>query len=172
MKANAIATAVIELILGLFIFMRPEATGSALMSMLGTFILLFGIIHIVSFLVDHEIHFSYFQLVMGIAAAVVGLLFLTRPMLLAGFISLILALFIIAGSINELERAIRLREFGYSQWWLAAMVAVITLFLGISLILFPGFYGEMLMRAIGIFLMVEAISDLLTIHRITLYTRS
>ena len=45
--------------------------------------------------------------------------------------------------------------------------AVVTLVLAITIVIYPALYGDMLMMAIGIVMIVEAVSDLLGIHRLS-----
>ena len=47
-----------------------------------------------------------------------------------------------------------------------------TLLLALSIVLFPGVYGDMLMMVIGILLIVESVSDLLAIRRLSHFSHN
>lgn len=46
-----------------------------------------------------------------------------------------------------------------------------TLVLAVTIVLYPTLYGDMLMMAIGIVMIIEAVSDLLGIHRLSKFIK-
>ena len=90
---------------------------------------------------------------------------------LMDFLIIVLGLAIAVGSAGSLKRALNLRAFGYSYWWISLVVAMATLIVALTFVFCPEVYGALLMQIIGIILIVEAIGDLLTIHRLSRIAR-
>ena len=74
-------------------------------------------------------------------------------------------------SICGIKRAFTLKNYGFERWFLMLISAVVTLVLAITIVIYPALYGDMLMMAIGIVMIVEAVSDLLGIHRLSKFVK-
>ena len=74
-------------------------------------------------------------------------------------------------SICGVKRAFTLKSYGFERWYLMLISAVVTLVLAITIVIHPALYGDMLMMAIGIVMIVEAVSDLLGIHRLSKFIK-
>ena len=111
------------------------------------------------------------ELIIGIAAASFGVFSLLNPGFLMDFLIIVLGLAIAVGSAGSLKRALNLRAFGYSYWWISLVVAMATLIVALTFVFCPEVYGALLMQIIGIILIIEAIGDLLTIHRLSRIAR-
>lgn len=166
-KFSAILTALVELVFGLFLFLNPTASQFALCTLVGVGILFFGLFSIISYVMNHEIYWDHAQLLVGICAVIVAIIFFVNPAILFGIIGTVLGLFIIYSAIREIRRAMTLRSFGYPQWWSALLAGIVFILFGFSLLFFPNLYGNLLMQFIGAFLVIEAIADLLTVHKIS-----
>ncbi|MBQ8092226.1 MAG: DUF308 domain-containing protein [Clostridia bacterium] len=171
-KINAILTALVELVLGIFLILNPTASQFALCSLVGCGILIYGVFSIITYIRNHEGYWDHARLIAGICAVIVALIFFANPGFLFGFVGTIIGFFIIVSAFGEIRRAMTLNAFGFDQWWVALISGIVFICFGISLVFFPGFYGNLLMRVIGVFLVLEAVSDLLTVHRITVFAKN
>lgn len=165
-KLNAILTAVGELIIGIFLVLNPAASKSVISKIVGVLLLIYGILNIFTYLRNHEHFWDHARLVWGIGAVIIALLFLFSPNTIIRFIGSILGICIVLSACSQILRSLTLRAFKDSQWWTALLIGVIFFLLGFSLILFPRIYGNLLIQFIGAFLLIEAVSDLLTIFKI------
>ena len=170
-KVNAILTACLELLLGIFLLINPHASQIALCSLIGISILAFGLFSIISYVAARKDTLDSLTLAAGVLATAVGLLFLFNPPLLFDFIAIVLGVFVIVCAAGEIRRSLTLRHFGYQRWALSLIAGLVVLGFGLSLLFASSFYGDLLMMAIGIILVVSAVSDLLTIHRLSRLTK-
>ena len=170
-KANALLTAVLELILGLFLILNPHASQLALCTLIGIAILAFGVFSILSYVAARSTAMDVLTLCAGILAAGAGVLFLFNPAMLADFIATVLGLFVIVCAAGEIRRALTMHRFGYRYWYLSMIAGAAILLFGFSLIFAGSFYGDLLMMYIGIVLVISAVADLLSIWRLSRLTR-
>ena len=56
-------------------------------------------------------------------------------------------------------------------WWVPMLLSCATLLVALSIVFMPQLYGNMLMMVIGAILIVEAVSDLVSIHRLSSFAR-
>jgi len=162
-KLNAILTAVGELIIGILLVLNPSVS-ELICKIIGILLLIYGVLNIFAYLRNHEHFWDRARLVLGIGAVIIALLFMFKPRTIIAFIGSILGIFLSACS--QILRSLTLRAFKDSQWWTALLIGVIFFLLGFSLVLFPRIYGNLLIQFIGAFLLIEAVSDLLTIFKI------
>lgn len=61
-------------------------------------------------------------------------------------------------SICGIKRAFTLKSYGFERWYLMLISAIVTLVLAVTIVLYPTLYGDMLMMAIGIVMIIEAVA--------------
>ena len=71
-----------------------------------------------------------------------------------------------------MRRSVLLSSFGYSRWWLSLTVSVLCVVLGILVLLFPSLFGNILLMALGIALVLGGIADIVTICKVSKFRKS
>ena len=171
LKLNATLASVVYLVLGIVLLVAPTTSKNLLCTLVVVVVLIYGTFNLLSFLMDRDFGGLSVELIIGIAAAAFGVFSLLNPGFLMDFLIIVLGLAIAVGSAGSLKRALNLRAFGYSYWWISLVVAMATLIVALTFVFCPEVYGALLMQIIGIILIVEAIGDLLTIHRLSRIAR-
>lgn len=166
-KLNSILTAVGEIILGVILIFKPTASKSVICVIAGVGLLIYGVLGIFAYLQNHKFFWDHARLIFGIVAIVLGLIFLFWPRFILSFLGRILGMCLTASACSQILRSLTLRAFHFGQWWTTFLIGILFVVLGLSLILFPVVYGNLLMQFIGVFLVIEAVSDLLTVRRIS-----
>ena len=111
------------------------------------------------------------ELLIGLCATAFGAYSLFSPDFLSKFLFIVLGLLIMVSSICGIKRAFTLKSYGFERWYLMLISAIVTLVLAVTIVLYPTLYGDMLMMAIGIVMIIEAVSDLLGIHRLSKFIK-
>ena len=166
-RLNASLAALAYLILGVVLLLLPNTSKRVLCTLVGIGVTAYGLFSILGFLLDRETDGLSVELVIGVAALAFGLFSLLNSSFLMDFLIISLGLVIAVSSVSSIKRALNLKNFGYSYWWVSLAVAVVTLVVALTFVFCPGVYGDLLMRIIGSILIVESIGDLLTIHRLS-----
>lgn len=159
--------AIVELLLGLLLALAPNTSSRLLCTLVGVVVLAYGAFNILSYVLDRGMSAYTFELLLGILAAAFGVFVLCNKDFIIKFLFIVLGLVVLVSSIAGIKRALNLRAFGYSRWWAAMMSASATCLIALSIILFPKLYGNMALMIIGLMLIVEAVSDLLSIRRLS-----
>lgn len=156
--------AVVYLLLGLLMIVAPNTSRKLLCTLVGAGILVYGLLSIVPFVMSRGEKRFTFDLLIGVCALAFGLFSLINRTFLMDFLFTALGVVVCVTSVCGISRALNLRYFGFARWWAPLCMNLATLVLALCIIFFPGFFGNMLMVAMGVILVVEAVSDLISIH--------
>ena len=156
--------AVVYLLLGLLMVVAPNTSRRLLCTLVGVGIMVYGLLSIVPFLMSKGEKRFTFDLLIGICALAFGLFSLINRTFLMDFLFTALGVVVCVTSVCSISRALNLRYFGFVRWWAPLCANLATLVIALCVIFFPGFFGNMMMMAMGIILVVEAVSDLISIH--------
>lgn len=162
-------SAVIHIILGLLLIFMPDISRRLLCMLFGTGVSVYGLLNIVSYMLEKGESTYTPTLFLGICALALGVFSLFNPTFLIGFLFTIIALIVIIASVGGVRRALHLHRFGFIRWRVPLACSLITLLLALSVILFPSLYGNLLMMACGMLLTFGGICDLLSIHYLNEY---
>ena len=170
-KISFVLTAVVDLILGVILLFAPEHVTDVLVMLISAGITIYGVFNILSFIFSRGMTAYSFELLIGICATAFGAYSLFSPDFLAKFLFIVLGLLIMVSSICGIKRAFTLKSYGFERWYLMLISAIVTLVLAVTIVIYPTLYGDMLMMAIGIVMIIEAVSDLLGIHRLSKFVK-
>lgn len=160
-QTNALFSAVLYALLGLFLLLWPERSTSVLCTLTGWVLVLSGASDILQFLrhrdgtLDSAVH-----LVVGVILCSVGIWLISRPTLIAVIIPRIIGVLICVHGCNDLSGAFTLRKSTSSRWTAALVLGIVTLVLGLVLVLSPFETFTAVVRVIGLFLLYDGLSDL------------
>lgn len=161
MRVSYLLAAILYIAFGLVLLLWPKTTGDILCFMFGLILLVYGAITIISFFVHDSRLGSYrFELVIGIVAAALGILFLVNPTFVLNIFPVILGLYIMVDASLNLKRALDLKRMDYGRWWIALLLAALSIALGALILLRPGFIANFITRLIGGVLIYNGLADL------------
>ncbi|MBQ8618355.1 MAG: DUF308 domain-containing protein [Clostridia bacterium] len=163
--------AMIYVILGLLLIFMPNTSRKLLCTLVGAGITAYGLLNIISALTSKGEQSYTPALLLGVCALAFGVFSLIQPTFLMDFLFTVIGLLIVLASINGIRRALRLRSFGFIRWWAVLTCALVTLALALSVIFFPGLYGNLLLMICGVLLAADGVSDLVSIHYLNGYLR-
>ena len=170
-KLSFTIAAVVYLALGILLLLAPNTSRKLLCTLIGAGVSVYGLMGILSFVMDRGSGAYTLELLIGVCALAFGVFSLINPTFLMDFLFTVLGLVVIVTSVSGLKRALNLRTFGYSRWWVPMLLSCATLLVALSIVFMPQLYGNMLMMVIGAILIVEAVSDLVSIHRLSSFAR-
>lgn len=153
--------AALTLILGILLIMIPGVAAGALVSVLGWILLVFGILYLV--MAFRAGQFTVELLATGLLALASGLVLLIRPGLLVSLCGIVLGLFLVIHGFQGLRQARQSKAMGY-DWKPTMVVAAIKLVMGGLVVLNPFSTAALLLRIAGIFLVLDALGDLLLVR--------
>lgn len=165
-KLSFLSAPLVYVILGLILILRPTATANFIFSAAGLLLLVYGGFTVARFFLQGGV--SQFDLVFGLAAAVVGGLLLAHPSFLMDFIFIILGVYVLADGLVNLKRGLDLRQYGYAGWTYTLAMSGVSVLLGIFILWQQGHLAQaVLLRAIGCIFLYEGILNLVSLHAVS-----
>lgn len=146
---------------GVILFLWPDLSVRIACMMLGIILVLMGVVHLMNhFRAPAGTLIRQAELAFAIVFAAVGIWIVLKPDFLAGLIPVIMGILLILHGGNDLRQAIILGKAKYAYWWLALLLAILTVAAGCVLIWNPFAATSLAVKVIGAFLVYDGASDL------------
>ncbi|WP_035767471.1 HdeD family acid-resistance protein [Butyrivibrio sp. NC2002] len=168
LKTNFFIDAIILVVVGLILVFLPGTTLTILTKAIGVLILVAGIASVASGIIKKEQNMltRNSSLGMGLIVSVVGLWILINPHFFESIIPIIAGVIILFSGLMNLGEAISLSRSKYSNWWVALILAVLTILVGAFLLFRPVIALSYVVQLIGGALIYNGISNLWIVSRI------
>ena len=164
LKKNMILLAVFYLILGIILVLFPEGSGYAICYLIGGLTIIYGIFHLVLYQRTKSPFVTYrYDLVQGVIGLAIGIYVIIVPEILIETLPVVLGVVVMIDSIVKIQNAWDLKRMGYDRWWLVMIGALVTLVFGLLMVFYPFTVYLSVIVFVGISLIVNGVSDLITI---------
>ena len=157
-----ILIAVIFFLFGILLIEKPGLSIDLISILLGIVVILTSLMSIVKFISDStKIHYYRVELFFGIIGILLGCLIIFNPFSWFNFFIIGFGIFMIIEGLLDLKYALFFKKNKEEIWPLNIGIAVVSILLGIILILNP-FSGVMMFtKALGIFIMANAVLNII-----------
>lgn len=160
-EKNSIGISVLMLILAIFLIIAPISSSITAIYMFGIFIVVDGIMHIVSYCkAKEEARLMNFEFAEGILSILSGILIMISAEYLIVFLPILLAVWIITKSIIKMQISLNIRTDMQSNWVLVLVFSIISLLIGIFILINPMF-GYITISIMGIFLAIYEVLNII-----------
>lgn len=167
LKVNYSLSAVICVILGIVLLVWPGQSTQVVCMILGIVLGGFGIIQIILYLATKEkTMVSHSMMMLGIVLAVIGGWIVLKPDTIIKAIPMIVGILIVIHGLHNAVQAIDLKKMQYDNWWVALLLSLLTIALGVVLICNPFTVVDTVVRLIGAFLIYDGLSDMWILSRV------
>lgn len=153
---------ILFVLIGLFLFIKPDTTIATISYILGGFLLLLGIISVIKyFRSDYGINPFDFDLVYGVLVIMGGMVLIINPTLLASIFPAILGVWIIINAVTKFQYFLLLKKMGIEDWKYTLLIAILTFIWGIILLINPLEAVLAVTQVIGVFIIIYAVLDII-----------
>lgn len=167
-KTNVMVSALICVALGIILVVWPGLSVRMVCMAIGVVLVINGISRLMNFIFGRDGSiFSQMNLVMGIIITVIGGWILFQPNTIIAMIPILVGIIIVIHGINNLQQTVSLCQSRYDKWWVALLLALITIGFGVLLIFNPFAAVDTLIRFIGLFLIYDGASDIWIMSRVS-----
>ncbi len=167
-KTNVMVSAFICMTLGIILVVWPGLSVKVVCMAIGVVLLIPGISRLMNFIFGRDGSvFSQMNLIMGIIITVIGGWILFQPGTIIAMIPILVGIIIVIHGINNLQQTMSLCQSRYDKWWVALLLALVTIGFGVLLIFNPFAAVDTLIRFIGIFLIYDGVSDIWIMSRVS-----
>lgn len=145
---------------GLTVLCRAGVPEHAFMLAGGVLMIGFGIVRILGYFSKDILQLAFqFDLILGIASAVLGCYMIWDPQA-AGHIIMVLGVFFLIDALSKVQTAIDARRIGVERWWLILGVALAAVVIGVLVVLTEFQDFHMVSRLIGANLAIDGVLNL------------
>ena len=167
LKVNYSLSALICVILGIVLLIWPGQSTQVVCMILGIVLGGFGILQIILYLATREkTMVSHSMMMLGIVLAVIGVWIVLKPDTIIKAIPMIVGILIVIHGLHNGVQAIDLKKMQYDNWWVALLLSLLTIVLGVVLICNPFTIMDTVVRLIGAFLIYDGLSDMWILSRL------
>lgn len=157
----AIMMSICMLVLGVLTIIWPRISAVAVCYILGAVCIGTGIYEIVRyFKLGFVGLFFRYDLALGIFSILAGILLVIHPLGAAAFLPIVVGIYIVMGSIFDIQVSVEMRRIGIGNWVLSLVLGIIGTIFAFFLILNPFDGISVLMIYIGISLIIGSIQNL------------
>mgnify|MGYP001851277977 FL=1 len=164
-------TAVLMIVFGLMLVINPGGAVLLVCRLLGLVLAVTGLVFcLTAFSGRYEPAgkgLDLLHLVPGIFLAAAGLFILFRPGVVVGFAGILFAVILLVHGVSDLRKMLLMRQVGDQRWKISLVSAVITFLMGFIVLIAPFGSASLMMTFAGIFLMIDGISELYLILRMS-----
>lgn len=167
LKVNYSLSAVICVILGIVLLVWPGQSTQVVCMVLGIVLGGFGLIQIILYLATKEkTMISHSMMMLGVVLVVIGGWIVLKPETIIKAIPMIVGILIVIHGLHNAVQAIDLKKMQYDNWWVALLLSLLTVALGVVLICNPFTIVDTVVRIIGAFLVYDGLSDMWILSRV------
>ena len=167
LKVNYSLSAVICVILGIVLLVWPGQSTQVVCMVLGIVLGGFGLIQIILYLATKEkAMVSHSMMMLGVVLAVIGGWIVLKPETIIKAVPMIVGILIVIHGFHNAVQAIDLKKMQYDNWWVALLLSLLTVALGVVLICNPFTIVDTVVRIIGAFLVYDGLSDMWILSRV------
>lgn len=161
-RGNTVA-ALIFLVLGLFLLIFPEVSGSVICYLIAAALLLDGVRHTICYFRDQLSEaLAGYDLALGGCELLLGLFVLIRPAVMLKMLPVCLGLALLVSGVIRLQRAFDLRRAGFGPWRTVLILGATVAMLGLLMLIDPFSTAKVLLVFLGISMVINAVCLLWT----------
>ena len=165
-KSTVIIMALITLILGLILLIWPRAAALTICIILGWAMIAAGVVGVIMYFINRKNgQGGAIMLILGAISLIWGILIVCKPAFWVAFLFIIFGILLIFHGCCNFGDGIEMKRTGFSKWWVAIILGVITVVLGILAIIMPFAAATAVTIYCGIALIFDAIKDLIIVAR-------
>ena len=156
MYATSLVTSIIMFILGVFLLVRPDFIINIVSTIIGLVILVPGIISLIDYFKTKYMA----NLVIGVIAGVLGIVFIFNSKLISSILPFVLGIFFIVNGINRLQYALELRKSNNKNFVASLVISIVIILSGILFVINPFGGALVITKVMGVFMIIYSILDI------------
>ena len=158
--------------LGVLMMAFPGQSTDIICRGIGVALSIWGAVRIISYFAGAErIVLGSFGLVQGAVLLGFGICFLVRPGVLAAFLTIALAIILLAAGVMKLQYALEMSSLQVRFWWIELIGAILMVVLGVIAFFSPFAAAETLMIFLGASCVVSGVWDLVSVAALSAQVR-
>lgn len=163
MKKLLTINAIVYVFIGIIMILVPGFVNSFICYLIGILVSIFGISITMTYFAQGHTALAKGTLIVGLALSILGIYIVINPKFFSSIIPFMAGVLILVESIDKLKHTFELKKNNYDKWYIVFISAIILFALALVLLLYPFESVKLVIRVIGIILLVDALSDVITL---------
>jgi len=164
-KINALASAVITVIIGFVLVLNPEQVTGTICTLIGWGLLIMGVFGLLNHFVFNKEMSNLLDLGIALIETIAGFYIALNPTGLVKVVAAVMAVVLLVHGFHDVDLALQMKRSGYEKWWGTALIAALMVALGLLTLINPFWPTNLLLRILGVSLLCDGASELFIIHR-------
>lgn len=159
MYRMSVVFSIVLFLLGVFLLVQPETTLNVVSYTIGTFLIIWGIIPVLTFLSNKDNN-KYLEVsfIIGVFALIIGIVIMLNPKLIVSIIPFVIGVWMVINGITKLSYSLSLNKENDARN--SIILSILILVCGIILVFNPFSGAVVLTQVIGISVIMYALIDL------------
>lgn len=167
---TTIGTSILFILLGVFLYLRPDLANKTIGYILGALILIAGASGILNHISNKNgLKIFKFDLIFAVLSFILGLFIIINPFSVMNFLTIGLGIWFLISGVLRLSYSFDLKKHKENYWLLTFVISIIKIIFGIMLIFNPFASGILLTEILGLFIIAFG---LLNVVETFLYKRN
>lgn len=163
LKSNSFLLSILMTVYGILLVIWPQINADLLAYIIAAAIIIVGIVFVIQYIKKDVVKDFYKkELVTGLAAISIGVIFFLNVGIVESIIPFVLGIFVLINGIGKVQNAFDLLRIKSNNWKVVMIMAIINVVFGAFLIAQPLWLVGMLFRLIGIALVYCGVSNIVT----------
>ena len=169
----AVSMAIIYVVIGILMLVRPKFICDAVNYIIGTFIIIVGLTYLFKLLQDKNIReFSKLELLIGFFAIGFGIFLIINSNLLVSILPLAAGIIILIDALSQISSGFKLKKCGNKTWYINILVGVLFLSCAIFVIINAKETSYLIVKLIGAVLMLDGLFEMINFLRMKPYEQT
>lgn len=161
-RGNAIIISLLLCIIGLILIIWPGMSADIVGIVVGVTLIIFGVSRLISYYSKYAFRFMLrWDLFLGVALVLVGIVLLTGPRGLMKLLSIAIGISVLVDGLSKVQTAFAAKNARLGHWSIIMLFAVLSIIVGIVLIANNGKGARVIMTVLGISLLIDGISGVI-----------
>ena len=153
------------ILVGAVLLIWPHMALGAICKMCGIFLIIFGLVKLTGYFSKDIFQLAFqYDLGLGIASIIFGLIMVIRSWATIQLFSICIGIFLLIDAALKMQTAFESKKFGFRNWWVTLLIAIIVCILGILLFDMPFQTSGVITRLIGINLILDGALNLFVVQ--------
>ena len=153
------------ILVGAVLLIWPHMALGAICKMCGIFLIIFGLVKLTGYFSKDIFQLAFqYDLGLGIASIIFGLIMVIRSWATIQLFSICIGIFLLIDAALKMQTAFESKKFGFRNWWVTLLIAIIVCILGILLFAMPFQTSGVITRLIGINLILDGALNLFVVQ--------
>ena len=153
------------ILVGAVLLIWPHMALGAICKMCGIFLIIFGLVKLTGYFSKDIFQLAFqYDLGLGIASIIFGLIMVIRSWATIQLFSICIGIFLLIDAALKMQTAFESKKFGFRNWWVTLLIAIIVCILGILLFSMPFQTSGVITRLIGINLILDGALNLFVVQ--------